>query len=302
MKAIFDLLNQYLPMIEKSNSILALINPDKEGKLVLKEALYFQKTLGCHLFVCNIIKSPSLFIQKLQTQKVNKLKKEAKQALIDFVKNTIQKEIPDFITINIKTGNVVSNLINESQRGGHDLILIDKSKKTFNTRFCKNKIDEFVSKSECPVLTVNKDFPVGDIKKIVIPIDISQSTKKRLLWATLFAKKFNAKVIIVSALNINIKKTKSLAYRNAKKIESMLGTNGVDCETKVIKTHNQEKHKAILNFMEKEKPDLVIIRTHQESIFSATNIGKFVSEIVHGCNMPVFTVNYTPDPLNSLFL
>ncbi len=61
----------------------------------------------------------------------------------------------------------------------------------------------------------------------------------------------------------------------------------------------QNKHQAILEYINKEKPELVIIRTHQESIFAETNIGKFVSEIVHGCTMPVFTVNYSQKPIDS---
>ena len=59
-----------------------------------------------------------------------------------------------------------------------------------------------------------------------------------------------------------------------------------------LKVHKQKKHKAILDYIDKEKPELIIIRTHQESIFSESNIGKFVSEIIHGCRMPAFTVNY----------
>jgi len=40
---------------------------------------------------------------------------------------------------------------------------------------------------------------------------------------------------------------------------------------------------------------MVIIRTHQESNLNKTRIGKFVSELVHRCKAPVFTVNnYIP--------
>lgn len=289
-------------MTKDINSILVLITPNKAGELVLKEALYFQKTLECTLFVLNVIEAPSFFTQKFQTKKTNSLILEAKQELTDFVRNTIQKEIPKNIVVYIKTGDVVSNLIHESKRGGFNLILVDKSKKSFKSAFHSYKIDEFVSHSQCPVLTINKDFPIREIKKIVIPIDISQSTKKRLLWATLYAKRFNAKIIIVSALNVNVNESKSLALKNAQKIKYQFWAQDIDCEVKILKVHNQEKQKVILEFLEKEKPELVIIRTHQESFFSDTNIGKFVSEIVHGCKMPVFTVNYTPNPLESLFL
>ncbi|NQU88245.1 MAG: universal stress protein [Mariniphaga sp.] len=274
------------------NSILAFIPPSKEGELVLKEALYFQQTLGMRIFVLNVIRVPSLLFQKFQAKKMENLINVAKQNLKDFIKYVIQEEIPKNIILNFKSGDVVSTLINESKRGGYDFIIVDKSKSSFKGALHWIKIDKFISQSHCPVLTVNKDFPVREIKKIIIPIDISQSTKKRLLWATLFAKKFNSKIQIVSALNVNINEVKSLAFKNAEKIKHQLWDQGIECDVKILKVHKKEKHKAILEYIEEEKPELVIIRTHQEPIFSGNRIGKFVSEIVHGCKRPVFTVNY----------
>lgn len=279
-------------MENRLKSILAFIPQNKEGELVLKEALYFQQALGMRIFVLNVIKASSIFSRKFQPKKTESLENEAKHNLNDFIKKVIQEEIPKKLILKIRTGDVVSTLINESKIGGYEFIIVDKSKSSFKGALHWNKIDKFVSQSHCPVLTVNKDFPVCEIKKIIIPIDISQSTKKRLLWATLFAKKFNAKIQIVSALNININETKSLAFKNAVKIKHLLWDQGIECDIKILKVHKQEKHKAILEYIEEEKPELVILRTHQESIFSGTNIGKFVSSIVHGCKIPVFTVNY----------
>lgn len=280
-------------MKNKSNSILAYIPQNNESLSVLKEALYFQQVLGDRIVVLNVIRTPWFFFRRLQAEKLNNIKDAAKRSLIDFIKNVIhKKEIPESITPYVKTGNVVSNLIEESKKGEHDFIIIDKSKSSFTGGMLWKQIDKFVSQSRCPVLTINKDFPVREIKKIVIPIDISQSMNMRLHWATLFAKKFHAKIIIASALNTNIKKKNSLAYKNATKIEKHLRAQGIACETKILKVHNQEKHKVFMEYLDEEKPELVIIRTHQDTVFSGTNIGKFVSEVVHGCKTPVFTVNY----------
>ncbi|MCK5729683.1 MAG: universal stress protein [Draconibacterium sp.] len=280
-------------MKSASNSILALIPENKERELVLKEALYFQQILGMRIFVLKVIKAPSIFARKFKLKKVENLIDDANKKLKGFVENVIQKEIPKNIILKIIKGEVVSTLINESKKGGYDFIIVDKSRSSFKGASHWKNFDKFVSQSQCPVLTINKDFPVREIKNIIIPIDISQTTKKRLLWATLFAKKFNANIKIVSALNVDIDETKSLAFKNAKKIKHLLWERGVECDVKILKVYKQRKHQAILEYIEKEKPDLVIIRTHQESIFSETNIGKFVSEIVHGCCMPVFTVNYS---------
>lgn len=280
-------------MTVKTNDILAFIPQNNDGELALQEILHIQQTLKMRLFVLNIIKAPSLFIRKFQLKKLINLKKIAEQDLNHFIGNVIQKEIPENIIPKVKIGGVLSTLIKESKLGGYEFIAVDKN--TLKETIRQNKMDKLISLAYCPVLILNSNFQVREIKKIIIPIDISQTTKKRLYWATLFAKKFGAKIKIVSALNIDMEETKSLAYKNADKIKNMLVERGIECEVKIIKVHGRENHVAVLKYIEEEKPELVIIRTHQDSIFSGKKIGKFVSNIVNGCNMPVLTVNYSKE-------
>ncbi|NQU51773.1 MAG: universal stress protein [Bacteroidetes bacterium] len=280
-----------------SNSILAFTPQNKESELILNQALLFQEALGKRIFITDIVKPASIFPQIFQTEKVKNRHKEAVDKLHHFVRGIIQKEIPKEVLLRIRYGNAVTTLIKESKKGGYEFIIVDKSGGNFKSALSQSEINKFVSKSHCPVLTINKDFPIKSINTIIVPIDISQTTKKRLYWATLFAKKFNAKIQIVSALNVNIDKTKSLAFKNAEKIKKMLLERGIECDVEILKAHNQARHTVLLDYIEKKNPELVIIRTHQEYHFSGKRIGKFVSEIIHGCNAPVFIVGGSTENL-----
>lgn len=279
----------------RSNSILALTSQTEEGKSILSQALVFQKTLTMRIFIVHIVKSASIFLKVFQTKTIKAQQKKTINQFHHFIKDAIQKEIPKEIILRTKTGHVVETLIKESEKGGYKFIIVDKSGGKFNGALSKREINKFVSKSYCPVLMINKDIPINNIHTILVPIDISHSTKKRLYWATLFAKKFDAKILIVSALNINIDKTKSLAFKNAEKFKKMLLDRGIECDVKILKAHNTEKHEVLLKYIEKKHPELVIIRTHQEYQFSGKMIGRFVSEIIHGCKIPVFTVGGPTD-------
>ncbi len=273
-------------------SILALVPQNNEGEQIFNQAVFFQKALDMRLFVLNILKPSNVFFQNLRVRKIEQKKETATKELTVFIENILKKDIRKNIIPFILVGNDVPLLIRQSKKGGYEFLIIDKSEPDYEGDLTKSKILKIIGKAHCPVLTVNKNYPVHSIKKIIVPIDISQSTKKRLLWATLFAKTFNAKIQIVSALNVDINETKSLAFRNADKIKEMLVKRNVECDIKVLKVHQQDTQKAILNYIENENPDLVIIRTHQDSILSGSKIGKFVEEIVFGCKMPVLTVNY----------
>jgi nucleotide-binding universal stress UspA family protein len=242
------------------------------------------------MFVMDIVRKKSLFPLLLSKKEFLHQQKERVKEMDNFVSETIEKKIPKNVITRIRCGRIVETLIKESIKGGYEFIVIDKSKNHYKGALKRNALNKLISKSHCPVLTINKDYPIKSIKKIVIPIDISQTTKKKLYWATFFAKKFSAKVFIVSAVNIDIEKTKSRAFRNAEILKNMLTEREIECDIKIINAHKQEKQKAILEYIEELAPELVIIRTHQEFRFTGKLIGKFVSEIVHDCKIPVFTV------------
>ncbi len=289
-------------MEQKKYSILALIPPNKDGETVLKEALYLQSILKVKLIILNILKEPGFFERNFQSEETDENIQEAKKELTKFVESFVGSSLPDNTIISVRAGNPVDVLLEKSKTDNSEFILVDKSDNNYPGALEKEEIDDLVRLSKCPVLTMNKDFGVPDIKNIAIPIDISQSTKKRLLWATYLAKKFKAKITILSALKANINEKKSLALKNAQKIRHLLWDHNIECDIKILKVYDQESHQVTLNYIEEERPELIIIRTHQESVFSNTSIGRFASKIVHGSKLPVFTVNYTPNPVDSLFL
>lgn len=274
----------------RSNSILAHVPQNLDGKAILKQVLFFHKALNMRVFLMDILKSDSFFGSNPKSKRNQIRHLGTLNKFTDFINKNLGTESSNNIILRVGLGKIVTTLIGESERGGYEFVVIDKSGKTESDLLSKTDVDRYVSKSYCPVLTIHKDYPVDQVKKIIIPVDVTQRTKKKLYWATFFAKKLDAKVQIVSALNINIEETKSLAFKNAEKLKKMLQDRGVQCDAKILKAKNQESQKVILDHIKKEKPELVIIRTHQEFKFSGRRIGKFVSEIVHGCPMPVFTV------------
>ena len=273
-----------------SNSLLAFTPQDKDCENILNQAIFFQKVLDKRIFVMDFMKPTSKFSKIFQSEKFIDIQEEAIGKFQLFVKNAIQHEIPKEIILRVKTGNIVPTLIRESKFGGYDFMIIDKSADNYIGALSNSDVTRLIGKSHCSVLTINKNYPTNKVEKIIIPIDISQHTKKRLYWGSFFAKKFNAKIQIVSVLNVNINERNSLARKNADKIQNMLHARGIECEVKILKTHQKPKYEVLLNYIKEENPDLVIIRTHQEYQFSGKKIGKFVSEIIHGTKIPVFAV------------
>ncbi|MGM0621140.1 MAG: universal stress protein [Bacteroidota bacterium] len=280
-------------MYYRSNNIMAYVSPGEDGKLFMHQILFFQQTLGMRVFICGINEKPPLLKKIFNTDKKQPKENLTPEKLREFTNSALPAKSLEHFSFRVKTGKRLPLLIRQSNKGGYEFMIVDKSNS--GSSLSPREIDKLINYSYCPVMTLHENYPVKEIKKIVIPVDVTQSTKKKLLWATYFAKKYGAKIIIVSALTLNLDIKKSLVYKNSEKIKTILSKRGVECEVQILNAHGQEKHQVILTFIREENPDMVIIRTHQESNLNNTRIGKFVSELVHRCKAPVFTVNnYVP--------
>lgn len=289
-------------MKHRLHDVLVLVPLSDEGKIVLRQAMYLQQLLHFRIFVLHVI-APLPFHQRLfNSRKVKALKDEALQKLTDFVSDFYQGKIPSNVILKVMVGSLVSTLISQSRSGDFYFMILKRSahlRGVFNL-LEQGEIDKVIGHSYCPVLSINDDSTPEQLKSILIPIDISENTNKKLLWASLLAKESKAKIQVVSALNINIDEQKSLASRNAEKIKKMLEERGIACEIAVLKVHNQVKHEVVLNYIASENPDLVIIRKHHIASYSNTTIGDFAREIIHGAKIPVFTVSQSQSEIETL--
>lgn len=279
-------------MKNRLQDVLVVVPLTEEGKIALKQAIYLRKLLSVRIFVLQVISPPSFFTRYFNRRKVTEIKNRALLKLTDFVTDFFGGEIPDGIILKVSVGNLVKTIIRQTQSGDFFFSILKKSKhrKGVSNLLDQSEIDKIIGHSQCPVLSINEDSTPPEIKNIVIPIDISEHTTKKLLWASMFAKKTHAKIRIVSALNINMDEQKSLALKNAEKIRTMMLDRGIECDVELLKVQGQILHEMVLSYIANQKPDFVVIRKHQLSSYSKTTIGDFAKEIIHGSGIPVFTV------------
>lgn len=286
----------------KLHDVLALVPLNDDGKIVLQQATNLQKVLDCRVFVLHVIPPISFFTRQFNAGKVKELKDAAMRELADFVGNFYAGTIPENVILKVIAGRLVPSLIKLGQGEDFLFMILKKSPdaKDSRERLNQHGIDAVIGHSFCPVLSINGDSTAEKINNILIPIDISEGTNKRLLWASMFAKKTGARIQIVSALNINIDEHKSLALKNAEKIKAMLHERKIECDVEILKVHGHVKHEMVLSYINDKKPDFVIIRKHHVSAKVTTTIGDFAQEIIHGSQIPVFTVSQSQKDIEQI--
>jgi nucleotide-binding universal stress UspA family protein len=156
---------------------------------------------------------------------------------------------------------------------------------------------------------------IGDdsvsIKKILVPVDGSETSFKAANYAIYLAKMVNAELIPINIIedikqggaiglqakygNVSIveafeKARKQTAQEWLKKIENAAEKLGVKVKSVILDSEGKNEKKLIIEYTTKNKIDLIIIGSKGGSRFKGLWIGGFTNSILHHSTIPVLVV------------
>ena len=291
----------YTPEIKK---ILVPLASGSVDVVALKQAMVFQEIYGCEIILLHVITRVSVFNKIIRPDRLKKRIKKSEKNLKKFATIFFGGDVPNFISFKITSGNLIQKILITAERTKCDLIIIKKRKRIVTRlSFLKSEnADKLISGAVCPVLTVPGKHTKKGIRDILIPVDITKKIDNKIAWVKYLALKFNAKVHVVSVLNLDIEPLQSLAYRKALDIEKSIKEVGLESNVVLLKSKKQTMHDVVLSHIVELKPDLVLIMTHQESILFDNYIGKFATEVIHKSISPVFSLVPRKETLMTNFI
>ncbi|MBE0673994.1 MAG: universal stress protein [Bacteroidales bacterium] len=272
--------------------ILIPIALTKEGEIAIEQAIKFHEVFGSKLVVMNVIPSRREKTGLLKKETPAQVLEKAHLKLEEFTRRFFKGSIPDFINLQVRCGSLIPSIIETSKEFSIQLIIIKKSSRIIGkfAAFRKHNADKLIGQSFCPVLTISENFTHKGIKEIIMPVDITKKSDNKVRWAIYLAKSFNARITIISILDIDIEARSSLAYRKAVAIEDQLVAENIECELLLITDTKGSQCDVFLKQAAKVKPDLIVIMTHEETILFGDYIGHFAREVIHRAVQPVFNV------------
>lgn len=284
--------------------ILVPLQFNKGGRTALNQAMFFQKVYSSKITLLHIVPPANILRRIFRKREMEIIKKGKQKRLTRFVEKECNGTIPDYFDLKIIVGELVPTILKTAKNPQYDLIIIKKSKKTngFFYKLRKHNTDRIIGASSCPVLTIKETWTKMGIREILLPLDIGKQIKAKVYWAIEIAKKFNAKIRIVSVLRLDIDIKDSYTFKKAETLESWIKSQGIDCDIKILKSKEHNMYEAVQFLTLKESPDLTIIMTHQESTLNENYIGKFATEIIHNSPTPVLSIVPGPDNVFSSML
>ncbi len=281
------------------NKILVPVPLNSDFAVPLRQALHFQEVYGGEIILMNVVSRYSIFHRVLNPDRLKKHQERAKRELKKLVTKYFGGEVPKDISLKIVTGTLLSAIMKTASELECDLIIIKKAKR-INSRLSYLKTenaDKLIADAVCPVFTIISDPTPQQISNIMVPVEIFKNSAIKLAWAISLARKFKAKLHLVSVLNADIKIKNSLTYKKIREFERIIRKEGIDVDKVILQSPPEMSGQAILNYADELKPEMLVIMARKESVIRDNYLGAFTRTIIHHATVPVFSVvpkNETP--------
>jgi nucleotide-binding universal stress UspA family protein len=148
-----------------------------------------------------------------------------------------------------------------------------------------------IQNAPCPIITLREKPFRRQIKNIVLPIDSTPESAKKIDIAIRWAKFFNAKISLLAItaffeeLFVDVKDVTD----KVREAESMITKEGIAVDAKIIRHHAPSD--SVLEHANRIGADLVLIITGQESQLSEMLLGSSARNIISESHVPVLSVN-----------
>ncbi len=235
------------------------------------------------------------FASILTGSDTKQLIKEGIKSKLDESRDMILKMWPEArVALEVREGKPYKVVEKLTEQENVDLVVMGTNGESGIEKFIGSTTRRVMSSSHVPVVAVKRGKMDPTFENIVMPIDLTKTTKQKVNWAIKLAKKFNSTIHVISEVEKDVF-LKNKLDKNLKQIEGILEENGIKFITKLLDDKRYPDHigKDTTKYADEVGADLIIIMTQQEgSGLSQVFIGNYAEQIVAGADQtPVMSIN-----------
>jgi hypothetical protein len=194
----------------------------------------------------------------------------------------------DCITSN---GNIFTEIMSVSKEKHVDLVVMGTHGASGIAEFfVGSNTYKVVTKSSCPVLSVQGTTTRFGYKDILLPIDDSMHSRQKVNHAIVLAKQFASKLHVLGLPDKDLDDVDMRVFEvKLTQIVEYAHKCGVLCDKTSVKGANQAK--VTLDYANNNPTDLIVIMTDQEESITGRLIGTYAQQIVNHSKIPVMSIH-----------
>jgi nucleotide-binding universal stress UspA family protein len=272
----------------RKNKILVCIDFQEQSLTALHQCYDLAQFLKAEVVLLYVIETTDLFTKFFSSSIAS-----AKEDISDRLKQLVEKECAntklDF-SYTIKEGKVYECIIDTAKEIQARFIVMGKNGSTRGIKqFLGTNTTKVISESDFPVISIKGKHSIG-YRNIVLPLDLSQSTREKVASAISFSRFFGSHIHIVTVHSVGIIYQATNLYNKIKRIERTLRNNGVECSHKFFRREKLSDYEYVLEYSKEVNADLIMIMTHQEGRVRDYYIGSFAHHIINLSEIPVLSL------------
>jgi len=230
------------------------------------------------------------FDEKTIVGEKNEIRHDAKLELKRIIEEKKEKHEGLQISFKLKKGKVYQELASQVLASNADLVVVGTHGISgFEEFWVGSNAFKIISYSPCPVISVRADFTKsGSINRILIPIDDTFDTTKKVPMATKIAVAFGAQAELLGIYYSELPSLKKITDGYIKESERYLLRHGLKTNFKACSSNNVSA--SIVKYAEDSQADLIVIMTDQDKANHDIIMGNNAQQIINRSSIPILSV------------
>jgi nucleotide-binding universal stress UspA family protein len=226
----------------------------------------------------------------IYTNEVPEIRQEAKKRMEDLIAKYEPKLKRGGISFKLRKGKVYKEIANMADYHNAWLVIAGAHGVSgYEAFWIGSNANKIVANCKCPVITIRDGFAIKKgIKKVIMPIDNSPSTRQKVPFAMEFSKCFDSEIHILELHSSRLKTLRAKVASYTQQVVKFMNENGVKTVVSAVDADNNTT--ATIRHAEKLNADLIIIMTEQESSGNIL-LGPYAQQMVNNSPVPVMSVH-----------
>jgi len=188
----------------------------------------------------------------------------------------------------IKSGNIYKEIVNQVESYTEAMVVASTHGGSgFEELFIGSNAYKIISATKCPVLTIRKKKCPNDIRKIILPIDITVDSRQKVPFTADLAELFGAEIHIVTVSSSKSKKLKQRLDAYGRQVEKYISSRHIPFKKKSL--YGENIIDLIVIYADSIDADLISIMKEQPK--SLNFLGNFTQQILNRATTPVLTIS-----------
>jgi nucleotide-binding universal stress UspA family protein len=263
----------------------------KESEAALEYAIRMAQIINADIILVHIIEQLSLIAENFMSKDLNRhIMDFAEQKILSFANRVLGKRSVH-ITPMVKKGKVYSVISQLAKEQDVEFILMGRTEKHDLVRnIFGTNTHHIVGESQVPVITTKSLDKSTGFKRILLPLDLTETTKEKISAAVHVARMFNSSITLMTVLQKNWVSREIEFSSKLSSIKEIIHNFGIESDYKIINKSGQKVSDLIIRESEECKADLIMVMTHDETEFRDYFIGTTALAVIRKSRLPVLSI------------